>query len=191
MRIAKNFFAFLLVTGLLGGLAQAEEYNYLGTKKCKKCHMKQWKSWKETKMAKAFEDLKPGAKADAKKKAGLDAGKDYTKDPECLGCHTVGYGKPGGFQDEVSTPNHLGVGCEMCHGPGGGYTQQKYMSLKNKHYKLAEVKKMGLIVPPEKEQCAQCHNEKSPFVEKGYVFDYEKNKKKGTHEHFKLKYKHE
>ena len=73
------------------------EYDFVGTKNCKKCHIKQFKSWKETKMAKAFEILKPGERAEAKKKAGLDPAKDYTKEAECLACHTTGYGKPGGL----------------------------------------------------------------------------------------------
>jgi hypothetical protein len=39
-----------------------------------------------------------------KKAAGLDPAKDYTKDQECLPCHTVGYGKPGGYVDPKKTP---------------------------------------------------------------------------------------
>lgn len=171
---------------------QNHEYGFVGTKNCKKCHIKQYKSWKETKMAKAYDILKPGERAEAKKKAGLDAGKDYTKDAECLPCHTTGYGKPGGFVSVEETPQLVGVSCEMCHGAGAEYTQKQYMSLKNKKYKLAEVLKVGLIAPVTGARCTEvCHNEKSPFFKKDEPFDFEKRKDQGTHTHFPLKYKHD
>jgi cytochrome c553 len=167
------------------------EYSFVGTKNCKKCHIKQFKSWKETKMAKAFEVLKPGERAEAKKKAGLDPAKDYTTDAECLACHTTGYGKPGGFVSLEKTPQLVGVSCETCHGAGGEYTKKQYMSFKNKNYKLAELVKVGLVSPVTAETCISCHNEKSPFYKKDEPFDFEKNKTKDTHENFPLKYKHE
>ena len=176
-------------TSLAQDKKAAPEYSYVGTKACKKCHYKQAKSWKTTKMANAFDLLKPGERADAKKKAGLDPKKDYTKDPECLTCHTTGYGKPGGYVSAEKTPYLLGVGCEMCHGPGSEYTKSEHMSLKNKNYKLAEVVKVGLNSPVTETTCtSQCHNEKSPFFKS---FDFKKRKEQGTHEHFPLKYKHD
>ncbi len=168
------------------------EYNYVGTKNCKKCHLKQYKSWNETTMAKAFEILKPGARSEAKKEAGLDPEKDYSKDSECLPCHTTGYGKPGGFVSAEETPQLIGVNCEMCHGAGGEYTKSQFMSLKNKNYKLTEITKVGLISPVTGETCtALCHNKKSPFFKNAAPFDFEKRKNEGTHKHFPLKYKHD
>jgi hypothetical protein len=166
------------------------EHNYVGTKKCKMCHLKEWKSWNETKMAQSFELLKPGQRADEKKAAGLDPDKDYTKDETCLPCHTTGYGKPGGFVNIETTPNLAGVGCETCHGAGGTYVKNQYMSLKNKEYVKAEVVAVGMVSEITEEQCASCHNTDSPFVGDDYVFDFEENKVKGTHEKFPLKYKH-
>jgi len=113
---------FVLVLGP-GPVAKADEHSFVGSGRCKKCHIKEHRSWEETKMANVFELLKPGVRSEAKKAAGLDPAKDYTKDQECLPCHTVGYGKPGGYVDPKKTPNHLGVGCENCHGPGGTYIQ--------------------------------------------------------------------
>ncbi|MFQ6113591.1 MAG: cytochrome c family protein [bacterium] len=171
---------------------EAQQYSFVGTKNCKKCHIKQFKSWKETKMANAYDILKPGERAEAKKKAGLSAEKDYTKDAECLPCHTTGYGKPGGFVSLEKTPQLVGVSCEMCHGAGSEYTKVQYMHLKNKNYRRAEVVKVGLISPVTGETCTSlCHNEKSPFFKKDEPFDFEKRKDQGTHEHFPLKYKHE
>lgn len=171
---------------------ESQEYSFVGTKGCKKCHIKQYKSWAETKMAKAYDILKPGERAEAKKKADLDPEKDYTQDAECLPCHTTGYGKPGGFVSLEKTPELVGVSCEMCHGAGSEYIKEQYMHLKNKNYKLAEVVQVGLISPVMGETCTSlCHNEKSPFFKKDEPFDFEKRKTEGNHKLFPLKYKHE
>ena len=194
-KIMRRFGRFLVVTlfvVLTGGLfaAAAAEHPYVGSDKCKPCHIKEWKSWSETKMANVFDVLKPGERTEARKKAGLDPNRDYTHDTQCLQCHTTGYGKPGGFQSIETTPRLAGVGCEMCHGPGGTYTQPQYMSLVNKEFRKSAVVAMGLVGTIEVKQCEQCHNKKSPFVGDGYVFDFEANKKKGTHEKFPLKFNH-
>ena len=170
--------------------AGAEGHSNVGARKCKACHLKEYNSWAETKMAKSFDDLRPGDRVEAKTKAKLDPNKDYTTDATCLACHTTGYGKPGGFVDMATTPDLAGVQCEMCHGPGGTFIQKEHMSLQNKEYKKAELVKVGLVGQITKAQCEGCHNAKSPFVGKDYVFDFEKRKKDGTHEKFPLKYVH-
>ncbi|MFQ5737582.1 MAG: cytochrome c family protein [Acidobacteriota bacterium] len=181
--------AAFLMTGSVPSLAQnKKEYGFVGTKNCRKCHLKEYRSWRETKMAKAFDLLKPGERAKAKKEAGLDPKKDYTEDPECVACHVTGYGKPGGFVSLEQTPNLSGVGCEVCHGAGSEYVKPQHMSLKNKRYKLAEVVKVGLLSPVTEEACTDCHNKKSPFFK---PFDFAERKSQGTHKHFPLKYKHE
>ena len=141
-------------------------------------------------MAKAIEVLMPGAAAEAKKGAGLDPAKDYSKDAACLRCHTTGYSKPGGFVDAGTTPHLAGVGCEMCHGAGGTYLQDQYMSLKNKEYKKPDLVAVGLVDTITVDRCKSCHNTDSPFVGKDYVFNFEANKEKGTHEQSPLKYPH-
>lgn len=192
----QQFLFLLMIVIPLGSLIQAvtpveaAEYSYVGNKKCKMCHLKEWQSWSETKMGKSYELLKKGVEAESKKKAKLDPSKDYTKDPMCLPCHTTGYGKPGGFVDMKATPDLVGVGCEMCHGPGGTYTQPEHMSFKNKEYKKSEVVRVGLIEKITQAQCTVCHNSKSPFVGKDYVFDFEAKKKKGIHAILPLQYKH-
>jgi hypothetical protein len=169
---------------------QAAEHSFIGSKKCRTCHIKEHKSWAETKMAKAFEALRPGVSAEAKEKAGLDPQKDYTKDETCLPCHTTGYGGEGGFNDEDSTPTLVGVGCEMCHGAGGTYTKKELMSLQNKEYEKGAVVAAGMVDIVTVAQCKNCHNKQSPFVGDDYVFDFEANKDEGTHEKYPLKYKH-
>jgi hypothetical protein len=176
---------FLLAPGM-----SAEEHAFLGAKSCKKCHLKEYKSWEETAMAKTFDVLKPGVRAEEKKAAGLDPAKDYTLDASCVKCHVTGYGKKGGFVSFEKTPELAGVGCESCHGAGGTYVQDQYMSLKNKEYKKADIVAVGLVDTVSKAQCTSCHNSESPFVAKDFVFDFKANKDKGTHEHFELKYPH-
>ncbi len=184
--------AFLVVPLVAGSafVAVGGERAYLGSSKCKVCHLREWKSWSETKMAKAFEVLKPGERAEQKKAAALDPRKDYTTDATCLPCHVTGYGKPGGFTGIEATPGLAGVGCEMCHGAGGGYVQNDYMSLKNKEYKKADLVAVGMVGEITEAQCRGCHNAKSPFVGEGYVFDFAARKEEGTHEKFALKYPH-
>ena len=183
---------FLLVLCLsLGAVAwtNAATPSYVGTSKCRICHLPQYKSWQQTKMAQAFELLKPGNAADVKKKAKLDPNKDYTTDSGCLTCHTTGYGKPGGFRDIVATPDLAGIGCEMCHGPGSEYLKPNLMSLQNKEYKRADVLAAGLVIP-DKQTCTVCHNAKSPFAQQATNFDFEQRKNQGTHQHSPLKFQH-
>lgn len=192
MRIERLWIPAVLLAVVLPMAAQGQEaHDYIGTKKCKTCHIKEWRSWSETKMANAFELLKPGVNAEAKTGAGLDPNQDYTTDQECLRCHVTGLGKPGGFVDIETTPELAGVGCESCHGAGGSYTKEGFMTLKNKEYKKAEVVAQGLVPQVSAAQCTGCHNSESPFVGDDFVFDFEANKGEGTHELFPLKYEHE
>jgi hypothetical protein len=186
--MSKNCYFLIIILFAANGILQTSnvdtntQYNYIGIKACKKCHIKQFKSWEKTNMAKAYDILKPGERVDAKKKVGLDPEKDYTKDSECLPCHTTGFGQPGGFVRIDQTPQLVGVSCETCHGAGSEYTKEQYMHLKNKEYKRIDVVKVGLV---------SRHNEKSPFFNKNESFDFKKRKDQGTHEHYPLKYNHE
>ena len=166
----------------LGARAQ-----YVGVARCRVCHLPEMKSWEQTRMAKAFELLKPGVAAETKRAHKLDPAKDYTNDPGCLACHTTGYGQPGGFISLEKTPNLAGVQCEACHGPGTGYLKPNLMSLQNKEYKRSDLVAAGMVVPSA-ETCKRCHNEKSPFYT---PFDYEARKHQGTHAHQPLKYPHD
>lgn len=185
------FFAALFVAlSAVSGIATAQEAKYVGTTTCKKCHIKEWKSWSLTSMANAFDLLKPGTAVEAKKASGLDPETDYTKNVDCVPCHVTGFGKPGGFVDLETTPEMAGVGCENCHGPGGTYTQDGYMTFANKEYHKADLVAVGLVDHVGPAQCNVCHNPASPFVVEGYKFDFEAMQKKGTHEHYPLRYQH-
>ncbi|MBI4832085.1 MAG: NapC/NirT family cytochrome c [Candidatus Lindowbacteria bacterium] len=139
---------------LLESLPRTEhpEAEFTGNKSCMKCHS--WSSYrfrKKDKHAHAFEPI-------AKK------GREY--DPECVECHTVGFGYLTGFITPDSTPQLENVGCENCHGPGGKHIKEPF---KNKY---GEVKQ---------ETCETCHNpENSP------KFIYKERIKKIRHKGFFL-----
>ena len=181
MLVVSNILLFILV--MLPFDALAEDATYVGVEQCRMCHLPHYNSWGETKMSKAFELLKPGKRIDAKKKAGIDPDADFTKEAFCLECHVTGLGQPGGFVDLETTPDLVGVQCEMCHGPGSIYS--KMMVKKKGTYTLADYKeKGGLTMPSEKNNiCAKkCHNKNSPFVY-NLKFNFEDRKAIGTHRH--------
>jgi len=79
-----------------------QETVYVGMDKCKTCHEKHVDAYSEWKYSKNFRILEM-------------RGMDHS--PECLPCHTTGYGKPGGFESVEETPYMKNIQCEACHGP--------------------------------------------------------------------------
>jgi len=183
------------VTPVVGGGAE-----YVGTNKCKMCHVREYKSWKTRKHAKALDTLKPGNASDVKKKFGLDPAKDYTTDKSCLPCHTVGFGKPGGYAipdptDKKSVKRArytAGIGCEVCHGAGGAFVELHTKIMKSRRkYTRDEMYASGMN-KIEESTCRQCHNGKSPTIDEAtYKFDYKQRLIEGVHEHYPLKYREE
>ena len=114
-------------------------------------------------MAQSFDILMPNSRSEAKKKAGLDPARDYSKDSKCLPCHTTGYAQPGGFVSVEKTPLLVGVQCESCHGPGKECST--IMELRGRIYELQELMEAGLRPKPVA-ICSSCHNEDSPTLTK-------------------------
>lgn len=177
----------VLVVSGLGLLPESARAQYVGAKRCRPCHLAQSQSWEQTRMAKAFELLKPGVAAGAKRAHNLDPNKDYTSDPKCVTCHVTGFGQPGGFVSLEKTATLVGVQCEVCHGPGAGYLKPNLMSLQNKQFKRGDLVAAGMIVPSA-ETCKGCHNKNSPFYQS---FDYQAHLRKGIHAHTPSQYKHD
>ena len=75
---------------------------YVGSSSCKQCHAEAHGIWEKSGHAHAFETLV---------KIGADA------DPNCIGCHTVGFGKQSGYRRPLGLETLTDVGCESCHGP--------------------------------------------------------------------------
>ena len=163
---------------------------YVGPKVCGKCHEKQAASWITTRMAQSFDVLRAGSKVKEKELVGLDPNEDYTRDVNCIPCHTTGYGKVGGFVSIEKTPDMAGVTCEACHGAGGVYVNN-VMETADPTFNTSKARSAGLIYPPTARVCRACHNEDSPFIDMNYKFDYAQRVEKGTHKHFALKYEHD
>ncbi len=164
---------------------------YVGIGACKKCHFKQYMSWKKTTMARTFDVLKPGNATEAKKKAGLDPKKDYTKDPACLPCHTTGYGLPGGYKTGAAkaAKENEGTTCEACHGPGSKYVAlHKDVVDKKRKYSVKEFYDAGMT-RIDAAVCTTCHNRRNPTAAPDFRFDYEQDKDKGSHKNYPLKYR--
>ena len=116
--------------------AVPKDAKYIGTKKCRSCHLKEHKTWRKTKHAKTFAQLQG----------------DEKKNPDCLKCHTTGYGKPGGFVSEAKTPKLKNTGCESCHGPGSVHAEAAKDAPETGKWTDTKIDK----VPQN--TCVACHN---------------------------------
>jgi len=122
---------------------------YAGAAECAGCHEPQAKQWSRTPHASAFALLQRGQE-------GLDASQ-----PECLLCHTVGFGAQGGYVNKARTPQLRGVQCESCHGPGRAHVQAARAG-------RPHTGDIARAVP--RTACVKCHTaEKSPG------FNYERS----------------
>ncbi len=85
---------------------------YVGSQKCQSCHEEEHRIWLRSRHANAWKSLTDVAQPP----------RDF--DPECVGCHVVGWDGlqrfpyVGGFVTAEKTPQFKNVGCESCHGPG-------------------------------------------------------------------------
>jgi len=101
---------------------------YSGGEVCGVCHERETLTWELTRHAVAFDTLV---------RHGADS------DPECVGCHVVGYGEPGGWSLAGPRPELEDVGCESCHGRGGPHLSPGFV-------------RDGNYEPV----CLRCHDEK-------------------------------
>lgn len=129
--------------------------NYSGVDTCKICHEPQYVSWSVTPHAHAWQTLQI-------------KGEDFN--PECVGCHSVGFDKPGGFHAITNnktgekvvqvTPGLENVQCENCHGLGGPHVQEVDMLAREKL----------------KQTCLECHTDKFSLH-----FDFDERIQKVNH----------
>jgi len=103
---------------------------YLSESTCRGCHPTAHNGVADTAHARAFDTLKRIGQAN---------------NAQCLPCHTVGYGLPGGFVSEAATPLLAGVQCENCHGPGGDH--------------VAEPTRFKPVISQASMVCGGCHND--------------------------------
>jgi peroxiredoxin/nitrate/TMAO reductase-like tetraheme cytochrome c subunit len=90
----------------------ATNAQHAGSDSCRSCHESEYATWAASPHAAAVATLS---------KAGKSA------NPDCLACHTTGFGRPGGFPKDGAVESHTDlarVGCESCHGPGGEHVKE-------------------------------------------------------------------
>ena len=120
--------------------------SYTGYAVCVNCHDVEYDQWNTTAHAEAFASLK---------------GRSQDYNPECIPCHTTGFGYTGGFVMPDLTSEMAGVQCEMCHGAGAEHSENPTLPL-------------GTI---SEETCTEsCHT-----IEQSPEFNYDAYKEKITH----------
>jgi Cytochrome c554 and c-prime len=87
---------------------------YEGSEVCRKCHKSAFKVWNNSKHSKAYLTLVNATQPSLRQ-----------YDPECIVCHTVGFGNQSGFVTADKTPDLKNVGCESCHGPASEHVKNK------------------------------------------------------------------
>lgn len=94
---------------LAGGSTPASAKTiYAGSARCSACHATAHTVWTRSAHAHAIDTLKA-------------KGQEFN--PQCVRCHSTGFGIEGGFVNLVSTPDLANVHCEACHGPGLAHAQ--------------------------------------------------------------------
>lgn len=101
---------------------------YVGDAACAGCHPENHASWLGTVHATAMATLQASGDGD---------------NELCFPCHTVGYGRPGGFVSSAATPRLENVQCEVCHGPGSNH--------------VADPDNVRLVVDLDATLCGACH----------------------------------
>lgn len=84
--------------------------SYVGSALCAGCHQQDFAAWQKSAHASAFAAL---------------LRRESDADPNCIGCHSIGFGTPGGYRREFAGSKLVDVGCESCHGPGSAHVKQR------------------------------------------------------------------
>jgi hypothetical protein len=131
------------------------------------CHTAHHESWEGSAKGKSWNALLPGVSTEIKRRAGLDVHKDYTAEPTCLVCHSVGFGRSGGYRPPDPSDGKAvraaaarqGAGCESCHGPGSGFVkimEELYRS--GRRADSDELRAAGRHRVTQ-QVCDECHND--------------------------------
>lgn len=99
---------------------------YVSSEQCGQCHRAQYENWTRMRHSHAYKTL-------------TDAGR--AGDPNCLMCHTSGFGTYKGFYSIQTTPRLANVNCQDCH-----------------RFNVQEHHQKGFVPPKLDENvCASCH----------------------------------
>lgn len=131
--LLKEYQQRLIDEDLLGQTVQAPLQDgafYVGSATCGVCHKVVYRHWLTTRHGAAYNTL-------------VAMGHQF--DPECIACHTTGYGYVSGFLSEKENKHLIDVGCESCHGAGSLHTAN-VNDTAYKHRSAGEVR------------CVTCHD---------------------------------
>jgi hypothetical protein len=95
---------------------------YAASSACISCHTAEFARWSGTDHAQAWASLVARGNRTG---TGPGAPTAPTENPDCVGCHSTGFGEPGGF-GELTAANvrrFKAVQCEACHGPLAGHPE--------------------------------------------------------------------
>lgn len=109
--LLKEYQQILLDEDLLRKAPQAplsDDLAYMGSFACGICHNAIYDHWYKTPHNASYQTL-------------VNSGHQF--DPECIKCHTTGYGDISGFLDHEKNQNLINVGCETCHGAGSKHVK--------------------------------------------------------------------
>ncbi len=103
---------------------------YAGAEVCQACHPAEFEKWQASQHALAYEELE---------------NVDKVFDPNCIGCHSLGFNQPGGFLNAELTPQLINVQCESCHGAAQAHVDQVGKTpTANQNWEMEQI-------------CEQCH----------------------------------
>ncbi|MDE0636942.1 MAG: multiheme c-type cytochrome [Candidatus Poribacteria bacterium] len=108
---------------------EKQNNEYISAKTCKSCHEQEYLQWSTTRHAFAYQTLLK---------------KERYFDPNCVSCHTTGYGYDTGYQIGDQDSTLQGVQCETCHGPGKQHA--------------GNPKKTNIRSGKDTSLCLQCHD---------------------------------
>ena len=140
---------------------------FVGSDACKGCHAGAFKIWEKSTHSNAYKSL-----VDAKRPSNRQF------DPECIVCHTVGFGYESGFFDADKAKQLRNVGCENCHGPGSEHIAAEASGVKVKEWRQAINPWKYLPGSPNQAQanqrnlkieqmCIKCHDDDNDVHWKG------------------------
>jgi hypothetical protein len=127
MRLIQTYQAYAHAAMRLALDAERKEgLDYLSSAECGRCHRRQHAAWRTGPHARAYQTLQRVGRSG---------------DPNCLMCHTSGFGTRGGFYTLQKTPHLAGVNCQDCH-----------------RFNQPEHRRKGFQVPrATKDVCTTCH----------------------------------
>lgn len=111
---------------------QPNQRFYVKAEACVGCHAAQAEFWRNTPHGHAWDTM---------------IREESTQDVECIGCHTVAWLGPNGFDRPDQVAGHENVQCENCHGPGSAHARG-----------TGFIDPTTIIGNADEMKCEECHN---------------------------------